>query len=58
VPISQSEEMFTALNRLGRRVRFARYWGEGHILKSPANIADMWSQLFAWFDEHLAPTSP
>jgi dipeptidyl aminopeptidase/acylaminoacyl peptidase len=45
--------MFTALSRLGRHVRFARYWGEGHVFKSPANIADMWEQLFNWFDTQL-----
>jgi dipeptidyl aminopeptidase/acylaminoacyl peptidase len=58
VPIGQAEEMFSALNRLGKRVRFARYWGEGHTFKSPANIKSMWNEVFRWFDEHLAPTSP
>jgi hypothetical protein len=30
-----------------------RYWGEGHILESSANIRDMWHRVFAWFDEFL-----
>jgi dipeptidyl aminopeptidase/acylaminoacyl peptidase len=51
VPIQQGEEVFTSLYRLGRRAEFARYWGEGHELRSPANIRDMWSRVFAWFDE-------
>ena len=30
---------------------FVRYWGEGHVLESPANIRDMWTRVFAWLDE-------
>jgi dipeptidyl aminopeptidase/acylaminoacyl peptidase len=41
VPIQQGEEMFSALRYLGKHVRFVRYWGEGHVLSSPANIADL-----------------
>ncbi|MBL8267555.1 MAG: S9 family peptidase [Steroidobacter sp.] len=51
VPIQQGEEMFMSLYRLGRQAQFARYWGEGHELRSPANIRDMWSRMVAWFDE-------
>jgi dipeptidyl aminopeptidase/acylaminoacyl peptidase len=51
VPIQQSEEFFTALRRQGKRARFVRYWGEGHFLKSPANIRDYWQQVYAWLDE-------
>lgn len=51
VPIQQGEEMFMSLYRLGRRAQFARYWGEGHELRSPANIRDMWSRMVSWFDE-------
>ena len=55
VPIQQGEQFFSALHRLGRRARFVRYWGEGHIFQSPANIRDMWEQIYGWFDEHLTP---
>jgi len=50
VPMQQGEEMFTALYRQGKRARFVRYWGEGHVLQSPANIRDMWKNIFSWFD--------
>ena len=50
-PIQQAEEFFTALYRLGKRAQFIRYWGEGHLLDSPANIRDMWMQTYAWLDE-------
>lgn len=51
VPLTQGEEFFTALYRQGKRARFVRYWGEGHLVNSPANIRDFWNQVFAWFDE-------
>ncbi len=51
VPIEQGEQFFSALYRLGKRGRFVRYWGEGHLLRSPANIRDMWQRIFDWLDE-------
>ena len=51
IPIAQGEEFFTALYRQGKRARFIRYWGEGHVLDSPANIRDFWMQAYAWLDE-------
>lgn len=55
VPLQQGEELFTALRRQNKRVRFVRYWGEGHTLQSPANIEDIWQRIYAWFDEFLKP---
>jgi dipeptidyl aminopeptidase/acylaminoacyl peptidase len=51
VVMQQGEEFFSALQRLGKRVQFVRYWGEGHVLESRANIRDMWTRILAWFDE-------
>ena len=53
VPIQQGEQFFSALYRQGRRARFVRYWGEGHVFQSPANIEDMWKHILGWFDEFL-----
>jgi dipeptidyl aminopeptidase/acylaminoacyl peptidase len=53
VAMQQGEEFFNALYRQGKRAEFVRYWGEGHVLESPANIADMWEKLFAWFDQFM-----
>jgi dipeptidyl aminopeptidase/acylaminoacyl peptidase len=53
VPLQQGEELFTALYRLGKCASFARYWGEGHDVSSPANIRDLWQRVFAWFDDYL-----
>ena len=53
VPLQQGEQLFSALYRQGKRARFVRYWGEGHVLQSPANIEDVWDRIFGWFDEFL-----
>lgn len=55
IPIQQGEEFFTALYRQGKRARFVRYFGEDHILSSPANIRDMWKRTCDWFDQYLTP---
>jgi dipeptidyl aminopeptidase/acylaminoacyl peptidase len=52
-PIQQGEEAFTALWRQGKRARFVRYWGEGHVVASPANVRHLWGQIFQWLDKHL-----
>jgi dipeptidyl aminopeptidase/acylaminoacyl peptidase len=57
VPLQQAEAYYTALYRLGRCARLVRYWGEGHVVESPANVRDLWGQVFAWLDEHL-PVPP
>jgi len=54
VPIQQGEQFFSALYRRGKRARFVRYRGEGHLLQSPANIHDMWQHIFRWLDEFLS----
>lgn len=43
---------------MGKRVRFVRYWGEGHgVTDSPANVRDRWQQIFKWFDTYLRTPS-
>lgn len=51
VPMTQAERMFTALHRQGRRARLITYWGEGHDNSSPANIRDVYQQIFDWLDQ-------
>jgi dipeptidyl aminopeptidase/acylaminoacyl peptidase len=53
IPIQQAEEVFTSLYRLGKRVRFVRYWGESDGADSAANIRDRWQQILRWFDTYL-----
>lgn len=54
VLIAEGEKVFTALYRQGKRARFVRYWGEGHMLDSPANIKDFWTRVYDWLDECLS----
>lgn len=51
VPMDESEAFFMSLNRQGKRAELVRYWGEGHVLQSPANVRDMWARIIAWLDE-------
>ncbi len=52
-PLGQSEEIFSAMYRLRREATFVTYWGEGHGNLSPANVRDMWSRIFRWYNERL-----
>jgi dipeptidyl aminopeptidase/acylaminoacyl peptidase len=53
VPVSQAEQFFVALSRFNKRAKLVRYIGERHRIQSPANIIDMWQQIFGWFDKYL-----
>lgn len=44
----QAEAVFSALYRQNKDAVLLTYRGEGHILASPANIADMYGFAFAW----------
>lgn len=57
VPISQSERIFSAINREGGRARLVTYWGEGHFNWSPANIRDIYREIDSWFDEAFTGSS-
>lgn len=46
--MSQFDEMFGALKRVGKDATYVRYWGEGHGPSSPANIRDMWTRTDAF----------
>lgn len=48
VPISQSQAMFAALYRQGKDAELVTYWGERHLIASPANLRDLYARVFAW----------
>jgi dienelactone hydrolase len=54
----QAEELFTAMDRSGKRARLMVFRGEGHVLLSPANIRYFWRTALKWFDDYLQPTQP
>lgn len=55
VSIGQSEEIYTALYRQGKRARFIRYWGDDHLIVNPANVRHMWGQILIWLKENGCP---
>jgi dipeptidyl aminopeptidase/acylaminoacyl peptidase len=38
---------------LGKEVVYAKYAGEGHVLKGSASIVDFWSRVLNWFDNYM-----
>jgi dipeptidyl aminopeptidase/acylaminoacyl peptidase len=54
VPITQAEEMYTALRKLGVDATLARYPDEGHGFRRPQFIVDSDARLLAWFDRYLS----
>jgi pimeloyl-ACP methyl ester carboxylesterase len=54
VPDDQAEQMYETLFRLGRRVEFVRYLGEGHIIQDYYNVVDVDQRIGRWFGHYLA----
>jgi len=44
---------FSSLYLQKKDARLLIYRGEGHTPSSPANIRDMWKNIFSWFDNYL-----
>lgn len=61
VPSFLADEVFVGLRRLGKRVVYARYAGEGHWQATwgYANQVDYLNRMIEWYDAHLkkAPTN-
>jgi len=51
--ISNSQELFTALKKLGRFVEFVRYPREGHGFREPNHLVDTLERILMWFDRWL-----
>jgi len=51
------DELFVGLRRLGKKVEYAKYEGEAHVLTSYSNQVDLCNRMFAWFDQYLKSTS-
>lgn len=45
IPISQAEQMYSALLLAGSPVRLVRYAGEGHIISGSANVAHLHGEI-------------
>jgi dipeptidyl aminopeptidase/acylaminoacyl peptidase len=55
VPISQGEELYGVLRRLGRPVEFVRYPGGSHVFRTPSQTVDWMRRLLAWNERYDAP---
>ena len=52
-PVSQAEELFTALAETGTEVELVVYPREGHVPVERAHALDAIARTEAWFDAHL-----
>ncbi len=53
VPILNSEQMYQAMKRLGRKTLLVVYPGESHGLERPSFIKDRYERYIKWFDSHV-----
>lgn len=53
VPITQAEEMYTAVRKQGVEATLVRYPNEGHGVRQPGHVADYNRRLLGWFDRYL-----
>ena len=59
VPVSQAEEMFVAVKKLGVTTSFVLYTGEGHGWRPdlrPDTKIDLLTRMIVWFNRHLKHT--
>lgn len=53
VPITQAEEFYIALKKLGVPARFVRYPNEGHGVRQPQHREHYYKEMFDWFERYL-----
>ena len=56
VPVSQAEEMYVALKKLGVATSFVQYLEEGHGWRpdlKPKNRYDLYNRMLGWFEKYL-----
>lgn len=56
VPVSQAEEMYIALKKLGVTTSFVQYMEEGHGWRpdlKTKNRCDLYNRMLGWFDQYL-----
>jgi len=53
VPITQSLQMFTALQRLGVESRLVYFPDEDHFVRKPKNAELWWGEVLGWLGDHM-----
>jgi dipeptidyl aminopeptidase/acylaminoacyl peptidase len=54
VPISNSEQMYLAMKRLGRETLLIVYPGQGHGIGLPSFRVDIWKRQLDWYGKYLS----
>jgi dipeptidyl aminopeptidase/acylaminoacyl peptidase len=54
-PVSQGQELFTALKRQGVEARYVNFPDEGHWVLKPKNSEYWHKEVFAWLKKHVEP---
>ena len=54
LPLWWPDTTFVALRRLGKKVEYVMYAGEGHVVLGYANTIDFWNRRLAFLQENLA----
>jgi dipeptidyl aminopeptidase/acylaminoacyl peptidase len=54
-PVSQGQELFTALKRQGVEAKLINFPDEGHWVLKPKNSEFWHKQVFAWLKQHVEP---
>lgn len=55
VPITQAEEFYIGLKKMGVPARFVRYPNEGHGVRQPQHQAHYYEEILKWFGEYVKP---
>jgi dipeptidyl aminopeptidase/acylaminoacyl peptidase len=55
VPITQAEEFYIALKKLGVPARFVRYPNEGHGIRQPQHRRHYYNEIIDWFGKYVPP---
>lgn len=58
LPMWWPDSTFVALRRLGKKVQYAMYAGEGHMIAGYANTIDFLQRRHAWLEEQLTAAKP
>lgn len=52
---AQAEAMFSALYRQDKDAMLVTYWGEGHVIRAPGNLRDLYARALAFLGQTLRP---
>jgi dipeptidyl aminopeptidase/acylaminoacyl peptidase len=55
VPVSEGDQLFTTLQRLGVPSKYINFPDEGHWVQKPANSRYWHNEIFAWLKEYCPP---